>query len=89
MRLLVLGGTQFLGRAIAASAIGLGHAVTCAARGLSGSAPPGARFVAIDRDRPDGVAGLGRERFDAAVDVARRPDQVRRARAALDGHVGH
>ncbi|MGX7707056.1 NAD-dependent epimerase/dehydratase family protein [Methylobacterium sp. Gmos1] len=89
MRLLVLGGTQFLGRAIAAHAVGLGHAVTCAARGLSGAAPPGARFVAVDRDRPDGLAGLGQERFDAAVVVARRPDQVRRALAALDARVGH
>ncbi|SFU66532.1 Nucleoside-diphosphate-sugar epimerase [Methylobacterium sp. 174MFSha1.1] len=89
MRLLVLGGTQFLGRAIAAHALGLGHAVTCAARGLSGAAPPGARFIAVDRDRADGLAGLARERFDAAVDVARNPDQVRRALAALDGRVGH
>lgn len=89
MRILILGGTQFLGRTIAAHAVGLGHAVTCAARGLSGAAPPGTRFIAVDRDRPDGLAGLARERFDAAVDVARRPDQVRRALAALDGRVGH
>ncbi|WP_238190445.1 NAD-dependent epimerase/dehydratase family protein [Methylobacterium frigidaeris] len=89
MRFLVLGGTQFLGRAIAEHAVGLGHAVTCAARGLSGAVPPGARFVAIDRDRPDGLAGLGRDRFDAAVDVARHPGQVRRALAALEGRVGH
>jgi 2'-hydroxyisoflavone reductase len=89
MRLLILGGTQFLGRAIAGHAVGLGHAVTCAARGLSGAAPPGVRFIAVDRDRPDGLAGLGGERFDAAVDVARRPGQVRRALAALAGRVGH
>ncbi|MCF4125265.1 NAD-dependent epimerase/dehydratase family protein [Methylobacterium sp. SyP6R] len=89
MRLLVLGGTQFLGRTIAAQAAALGHAVTCAARGLSGTAPPGTRFVAIDRDRPDGLAILGRETFDAAVDVARVPSQVRRALAALGGRIGH
>ncbi|MGE7417276.1 reductase [Methylobacterium tarhaniae] len=89
MRLPVLGGTQFLGRAIAAHAVELGHAVTCAARGLSGSGPPGARFVAIDRDRVDGLNALGRETFDAAVDVAREPGRVRRALAALDGRVGH
>ncbi|AWN55013.1 NAD-dependent epimerase/dehydratase family protein [Methylobacterium sp. 17Sr1-1] len=89
MRILILGGTQFLGRAIAAHAVGLGHTVTCAARGLSGVAPAGARLVAIDRNRPDGLAGLARERFDAAVDVARNPDEVRWALAALDGRVGH
>ena len=40
MRLLILGGTQFLGRAIASRACALGHDVTCAARGVdrSGSA---------------------------------------------------
>ncbi|MET7247331.1 NAD-dependent epimerase/dehydratase family protein [Methylobacterium sp. EM32] len=89
MRILVLGGTQFLGRAIAAHAVGLGHAVTCAARGLSGVAPPGVRFIAVDRDRPEGLAGLAGTKFDAAVDVARHPGQVRRALAALDGRVGH
>ncbi|QRE74201.1 NAD-dependent epimerase/dehydratase family protein [Methylobacterium aquaticum] len=89
MRVLVLGGTQFVGRAIAAQAVARGHAVTCAARGLSGERPPGTRFVAVDRDRPDGLAALGRETFDAAVDVARAPHQVRRALAALEGRVGH
>jgi nucleoside-diphosphate-sugar epimerase len=89
MRLLVLGGTQFLGRAIAEHAAGLGHAVTCAARGISGSAPPGTRFVAIDRDRPDGLVALGQERFDAAIDVSRHPGQVRRSLAVLGGRVGH
>lgn len=89
MRLLVLGGTQFLGRAIAVQADAWGHAVTCAARGLAGSAPEGARFIAVDRDRPDGLAPLAGERFDAAVDVSRHPGQVRRAVAALAGRVGH
>lgn len=89
MRMLVLGGTQFLGRAVAARAVGRGHAVTCAARGRSGAAPPGARFVAIDRDRAHGLDALRGETFDAAVDVARDPGRVRRALAALVGRVGH
>ncbi|TNC06913.1 NAD-dependent epimerase/dehydratase family protein [Methylobacterium terricola] len=89
MRLLVLGGTRFLGRMVAAQAAARGHAVTCATRGLSGSPPPGTRFVAVDRDRPDGLAALTGETFDAAVDVSRDPAQVRRALAALDGRIGH
>ena len=39
MRLLILGGTQFLGRAIAAHACTMGHDVTCAARGVTGKVP--------------------------------------------------
>jgi nucleoside-diphosphate-sugar epimerase len=106
MRLLILGGTAFLGRATAVLADAAGHEVTCAARGKTGSAPPGIRFVPIDRDydesgpartaprpdpdrSPDGLAALGAERFDAVIDVARRPSHVRGALAALAGRVGH
>ena len=89
MRLLILGGTQFLGRTIAARACAVGHDVTCAARGVTGTPPREARFVAVDRDRADGLASLVRDRFDAAVDVSRHPGQVRRARAALAGRVEH
>jgi nucleoside-diphosphate-sugar epimerase len=83
MRILVLGGSQFLGRAIAAHACAVGHDVTCAARGLAGPIAPGARLVRIDRDIADGLAPLAGETFDAVVDVSRHPGQVRRAVAAL------
>jgi len=83
MRLLILGGSQFLGRAIATHACGAGHDMTCAARGLAGPIASGARFVRIDRDAPDGLEPLTGEAFDAVVDVSRHPGQVRRAVAAL------
>src|SRR5262245_18651847 len=89
MRLLVLGGTQFLGRAIAARAGALGHDVTCAARGTAGPTAPGARLVHIDRDAADGLAPLKGEAFDAVVDVSRHPGQVRRAIAALRRSTEH
>jgi 2'-hydroxyisoflavone reductase len=89
MRLLILGGTQFLGRAIAAHACAMGHDVTCAARGVAGAAPEGARFVRVDRDDPDGLAPLAGEAFDAVVDVSRHPGQVRRAVAALKQRAAH
>jgi 2'-hydroxyisoflavone reductase len=89
MRLLVLGGTVFLGRAVAAAARDAGHVVTCAARGSSGQPVPGVTFVAVDRDRPDGLAALDRLDFDAVVDVARKPSHARRAVAALAGRVEH
>jgi 2'-hydroxyisoflavone reductase len=58
MRLLVLGGTVFLGRAIARRAVAAGHDVTCVARGNSGDPVDGVRFVSANRDDPDGLAPL-------------------------------
>ena len=89
MRLLILGGTQFLGRAVAAHALAAGHDVTCAARGIAGEVPDGARFIRVDRDEPDGLAPLAGEEFDAVVDVSRHPGQVRRAVAALKARAAH
>ncbi|WP_407187929.1 NAD-dependent epimerase/dehydratase family protein [Bradyrhizobium centrosematis] len=83
MRILVLGGSQFLGRAVAAHACAVGHDVTCAARGLAGPIAAGAQFIRIDRDVAEGLAPLTGETFDAVVDVSRHPGQVRRAVAAL------
>lgn len=90
MRVLVLGGTAFLSRAVAARARDRGHEVTCAARGVSGEPPPGVRFVRVDRAVADGLAPLAGEGFDAVVDVARQSvSQVRAALAALGPRAGH
>lgn len=69
-RWLVLGGTRFLSAAIAEAAIGRGHDVVCAARGVSGAVPDGATLVAVDRDAPGALDPLRGRRFDAVVDVA-------------------
>lgn len=85
MRLLVLGGTAMLGRAVAAHAVAQGHDVTCLARGVAGTVPEGATWVRGDRDTADGlgqVSGPGTQ-WDAVVDVSRQPGQVRRAVAVL------
>ena len=89
MRLLILGGTRFLGRAIAAQALMAGHDVTCAARGFAGEVPEGARLIRMDRDEPDGLVPLAGKQFDAVVDVSRHPGQVRRAVAALKPRTAH
>ena len=77
MKLLILGGTAWLGRTAAATAIALGHDVTCVARGSD--VPAGAVLVRADRDQDDSLASVTSERWDAVIDVSRQPGQVRRA----------
>ena len=76
MRLLLLGGSAWLGRTTAAVAVGQGHEVTCLARGDSGEVPGEARFVRADRDRADAYDGVAGERWDAVIDVAGPPEPV-------------
>jgi 2'-hydroxyisoflavone reductase len=55
MRLLVLGGTHFLGRHVTTAALERGHDVATFTRGLSGAPPQGARALHGDRDDPDAL----------------------------------
>lgn len=90
MRLLVLGGTVFLSRAVAEEAVRRGHDVVCACRGASGDVPDGARHLQLDRAAADPAEVgrlLGDEPWDAVVDVARHPSWVRAAvEATRDAH---
>ncbi|UJP09062.1 NAD-dependent epimerase/dehydratase family protein [Microbacterium sp. KUDC0406] len=83
MEILILGGTAFLGRAIANEAVARGHDVTCLARGTA-PAPERAAFVAADRDEEDGLAAVSGREWVAVIDVSRQPGQVRRAVRDLD-----
>ncbi len=86
MKLLVLGGTRFLSREVAAQAVARGWDVTCACRGESGPLPDGATHLRWDRSEP-APAALAEGGWDAVVDVARLPSQVRGALdAAADAH---
>ncbi len=80
MRLLVLGGTRFLSRAVAEHAVEAGHEVTSACRGTDRLAD-GVRHLPLDREGGS-AAGLT-DAFDAVVDVARTPSWVRAAVAAV------
>ncbi len=83
MRILVLGGTLFLSRAVATEAVRRGHDVTCACRGASGAVPEGATHLVVDRSEP--LPDLGS--YDAVVDVGRHPSRVRAAVEAVpDAH---
>ncbi len=87
MKLLVLGGTLFLSRAVAAEAVARGHDATCAARGHSGAVPTGATHAVLDRAEPDWSALEGE--WDAVVDVAGSPGWVRDALDHLAARVPH
>ncbi|MGQ0466267.1 MAG: NAD-dependent epimerase/dehydratase family protein [Sporichthyaceae bacterium] len=83
MRVLILGGTALLGASLAEAATRAGHAVACLARGSSGPAPTGARFVRADRTGPDAYREVADAAWDVVIDLSRQPGQVRGAVAAL------
>lgn len=71
MKILVLGGTWFLGRAVAQTALNRGWEVSIFNRGRSGSAPEEARTVRGDRTAAADLARLAAEGpWDAVVDTS-------------------
>jgi 2'-hydroxyisoflavone reductase len=88
MRLLVLGGTGFVGRAAVEEALSRDIEVTVLNRGHRGS-PPGATALVGDRRTPDGLAALGGGEWDAVIDTwSAEPYVVRDSAAALADRVG-
>lgn len=89
LRILVLGGTSWLGGTVASVAVARGHEVTCLARGESGSVPDGARHVPADRWLSGAYDGVATSDWDAVVDVSWQPELVRSALAALASRARH
>jgi len=89
VRVLVLGGTAFVGRAIVADALRQGADVTLFGRGKTGADLfPGVPRCIGDRDTGD-YGALGEGRWDAVVDVnGYVPRHVGQAMAALGDRVG-
>lgn len=88
MRLLVLGGTAWLGSLIVSDAVARGHEVTALARGETGEVPNGATFVRADRTQPGAFDELTGD-WDAVIDVTRQPGQLRAAVEALTDTTAH
>jgi len=87
-RILILGGTAWLGRAIAARAVAQGAEVTCLARGESGDAAQGARLIRADRTDP-GAYDEVRHEWDDVVELSWDPEFVASALDALADRAAH
>jgi nucleoside-diphosphate-sugar epimerase len=90
MRLLVLGGTRFVGRAIVDDALSRGWEVDALSRGQTGSLPDGARHLVGDREDADDLRrALGNGSWDLVVDTwAMAPKVVATAVDALRDRTG-
>src|SRR3954454_1822179 len=84
MRLLILGGTGFLGRHVVDAALERGHDVTIFTRGKHGTGPEEVEHIAGDRAD---VSPLRGRSWDAAIDTSGYAPKHVHASSALD--VGH
>ena len=90
MRILVLGGTRFVGRAFIEAAVTAGANVVAVNRGLTGSAPDGCVEVRADRTTPEGVARIAElaGQADVVVDTwAGAPRAVSAVTSAIESRV--
>lgn len=92
MRILLIGGTRFLGRALVEAALARGHQLTIFHRGLtnpglfSGASP---QVEALFGDRDGGLGGLSGRTWEAAIDTCGYvPRIVRQSAQLLSGSVG-
>ncbi len=90
MRVLVIGGSRFIGPRIVRALLGAGHEVTCLSRGKSGSPPEGARHARADASKEkelrEALAGID---VDWALDTCLGSRNLPWALSALEGRVSH
>lgn len=89
MKLLILGGTEFVGRAFVDEALAADWEVTTLNRGTS-PAPDGVTALHGDRNEADGLAALGDDKWDVVVDTwSWAPVAVRRSATLLRDRTEH
>ena len=89
MRILIVGGTSFVGRAVAWSALNAGHDVTVINRGQTPSDLPES-VTRLVGDRHGDMSALADVSFDVTVDaIAFRPADVDVLATALEDRGGH
>jgi len=90
MKILVIGGTVFLGRALVDEALRRGDEVTLFNRGRSGPTPSGVEAVQGDREDEAALHALAEGRtWDCVIDTCGfEPRTVQRSVRALAGHAG-
>lgn len=89
MRLLILGGTEFAGRAVSDEALTRGWQVTAFNRGRQ-ETPPGVFALRGDRTTADGLSALAGGEWDIVVDTwTGAPSAVRDSAQLLAERAGH
>ncbi|MDN4610579.1 NAD-dependent epimerase/dehydratase family protein [Arthrobacter burdickii] len=88
-RVLILGGTAWLGRELATQLVDGGDDVTCLARGRSGPPPPGVVFVAADRTAGAAYDAVRTTDWDEVIELSWDIGHVRNALNALAGRATH
>lgn len=87
-RVLILGGTAWLGRELAGLLVAAGDEVTCMARGRSGSVADGVAFVGADRSRLGAFDAVTGE-WDEVIELAYAPEVVEPSLTALADRARH
>jgi 2'-hydroxyisoflavone reductase len=91
MQILILGGTQFIGRHIVEAMLDAGHTVSILTRGQTpDELPASVERLRGDRDAPDaGLTALADRSWDACIDISGyTPRQVRPSAERLRDRVG-
>lgn len=88
-RVLILGGTAWLGREIARQLLDRGDAVTCLSSGTSGTPPAGAELIVRDRLLPDAYTEVEGQPWDEVIELAYEATLVSGALRALGPTAAH